>query len=110
MDEERLRRCMVNLVTNACQAMQPPGGELTVTSRLQDGVVMLSVADTGCGIPADQQEKVFEPLFSTKSFGVGLGLPIVKQVVEQHGGCIKLHSTPGRGTILEIALPVSPPD
>ena len=110
LDEERLRRCMVNLVTNACQAMQPPGGELTVTSRLHDGVVVISVADTGCGIPEDQQEKIFEPLFSTKSFGVGLGLPIVKQIVEQHGGCIELQSTPGRGTIFTIALPVTPTD
>ena len=62
------------------------------------------VADTGGGIPADVLPKVFEPLFSTKSFGTGLGLPMVKQIVEQHGGTITIASEAGKGTRVTVRL------
>jgi signal transduction histidine kinase len=63
------------------------------------------IADNGPGIPAENLAKVFEPLFSTKSFGTGLGLPMVKQVIEQHSGTVDIASTPGKGTKVTIHLP-----
>jgi signal transduction histidine kinase len=109
LDRERFRRCIVNLLTNACQAMEPGGGQLTVATGCQDGRVLVHVCDTGCGIPPDQLEKVFEPLYSTKSFGVGLGLTIVRQVVQQHQGGMTVASEPGRGTTFTVWLPLHAP-
>ena len=106
IDRERFYQCISNVVANACQAMEPGGGRLSVASRCEDGRVAIRVADTGCGIPAGQLPRVFEPFYSTKSFGVGLGLPIVKQIVEQHGGQIEVHSQQGEGTTATIWLPL----
>jgi len=106
LDRERFCRCVINVIHNACQAMQPDGGTLCVSSRRQDGRLVIRVSDTGCGIPADQLPQVFEPLYSTKSFGVGLGLCIVKQVVEQHGGGVDIKSQSGRGTTVTLWLPI----
>lgn len=106
-DEERLRRCLVNLVMNACQAM-PSGGILTISSRVEENALCIDVRDTGCGISEEQRAKIFEPLYSTKSFGVGMGLPIVKQVVEQHGGQVRVESIPGHGTTFTMRLPTRP--
>jgi signal transduction histidine kinase len=65
----------------------------------------LVIADNGPGISAENLARVFEPLFSTKSFGTGLGLPMVKQVIEQHNGTVDIASTPGKGTKITIRLP-----
>ena len=65
----------------------------------------VSVTDTGTGIPPDELEQIFEPLFSTKSFGVGLGMPIVKNIVEEHGGTVQVTSEPGTGTTVTVILP-----
>lgn len=108
IDRERLRRCLVNLVSNAGDAM-PRGGELTVSAHRDDGHVLIDIADTGCGILPADLPKIFEPLFSTKSFGVGLGLCIVKQIVEQHGGRVSVESQMGTGTTFHVELPLSPP-
>ncbi len=109
-DAERMRRVIVNLVENAAQAMTDLEGRertLSVTTRLADGALEILVADTGAGIAPDVLGKVFEPLFSTKSFGTGLGLPTVKQIVEQHGGTVAIQSEVGRGTEVAVRLPVS---
>jgi PAS domain S-box-containing protein len=105
VDRERFRRAMTNAIQNACQAMQPDGGTLTVGCDARGQQVRVWVRDTGCGIPQDRLDKVFEPLFSTKSFGVGLGLPIVRQVTEQHGGRVEIESLPGQGTTVTLWLP-----
>lgn len=114
LDRERLRRAMLNVIHNACQAMEN-GAEsdaadrerrLTVASRRVDGRLEISVDDTGHGIGPVDLAKVFEPLYSTKAIGVGLGLPMVKQIAEQHGGGVELSSTPGRGTEVVLWLPL----
>jgi signal transduction histidine kinase len=117
LDQERFRRLLINLLDNACQAMvgkaasESDDGEylLTVTTALAGESVEISVSDTGSGIAPGDVEKVFEPLYSTKSFGVGLGLPIVKRIVEQHNGSIDIESQHGRSTRVAIRLPPSRP-
>ncbi|KPJ57087.1 MAG: hypothetical protein AMS16_01605, partial [Planctomycetes bacterium DG_58] len=108
-DRERMRRCVTNVIANACQAMAWDDAEgeweLTVETCCSDGRVQIVVRDTGVGIPPDELEKVFEPLYSTKTFGVGLGLPIVKQIVEQHEGGLEIESQPGQGTAVTLWLP-----
>lgn len=105
-DAERMRCVAVNLIENAAQAMADDGGgAITVRTRLSGSVYTLAVEDTGPGIPADVLPKVFEPLFSTKSFGTGLGLPTVKQIVEHHGGSVEIASESGKGTRVVVRLP-----
>ena len=109
IDREHLRRCLINLVTNACQAMQEcegVGGRLTVETCTTGDRLKVHVIDSGPGIPPDSLERIFEPLYSTKGFGVGLGLPIAKQIIEMHGGGIEIESKPGEGTRATLWLPL----
>jgi signal transduction histidine kinase len=83
------------------------GGTVTVrTARAADGAVEVTVADTGAGIPAEQLGRIFDPFFSTKAGGTGLGLAFTLQVVEEHGGTIRCQSEEGRGTTFAVRLPV----
>jgi signal transduction histidine kinase len=112
IDSDRLRRVVINLIDNAMQAFadhQSPDGppRIAVETRRRDAVIELTISDNGPGIPAENLARVFEPLFSTKSSGTGLGLPTVKQIIEQHGGSIELASAVGRGTRAIITLPLS---
>lgn len=107
LDRERFRRCLINLLSNACDAIGSAGGVVRVETQTEPGTVVLRVADSGCGISPEQAERVFEPLFSTKSFGVGLGLPIVRQIVELHGGSVALDGSTGEGTTAVVRLPLS---
>ncbi len=112
-DRERFRRALINVVDNACQAMDAkmeaaegaPEQRLTVASRVVGQRLEVSISDTGAGLAAELSAKVFEPLYSTKAFGVGLGLPMVKQVLEQHGGGVELESEVGVGTRITLWLP-----
>lgn len=117
LDRERLRRCVQNVVGNASQAIlekrketaaaEASGcSELKVISRLCYDRVELVFVDTGTGIPEEQMDKIFQPLYSTRGFGVGLGLPIVKQIIEQHFGGIEIESQPGSGTTVTLWLPI----
>ena len=113
-DRERLLRALLNVLNNACDAVTAEGlqdpartPQVTVTTRTIDDRVEIEIADNGPGMPAEQQEKIFEPLFSTKSFGVGLGMPVVKQVMEQHGGSVHIDSNSGHGARVRLLLPVS---
>ncbi len=110
LDTERMRRVVINLTDNAAQAMAETaasGGDavVTVSTRMNGDCYELAIEDTGPGIPAEVLTKVFEPLFSTKSFGTGLGLPTVKQIVEQHGGTVQIASESGKGTRVLVRLP-----
>ena len=84
------------------------GRVLTVSTREAGGTVLLRFDDTGPGIASDVLPKVFDPLFSTRSFGTGLGLPTVRQIVEQHGGSVEIASEVGHGTSVLVTLPSSP--
>lgn len=113
MDADRFRRVVVNLFDNACQAMaevgEGPEGEsehvLTVATRVLGEEVEISVSDTGSGISPQAKARIFEPLFTTKAGGIGLGLPMVKQIVEQHGGRIDIDCPVRRGTQARLRLP-----
>jgi signal transduction histidine kinase len=99
-----LRRAMLNLVQNACDAM-PQGGTLTLAGQRIATYVQLQVCDTGSGIPAEQLAKIFEPLYTTKPGGSGLGLYIVQEIVAAHGGTLAVESAPGCGTTFTMTLP-----
>jgi signal transduction histidine kinase len=111
IDADRIRHVVINLIDNAAQALgeMPPGSgplRIAVKSAVVGGALELSVADTGPGIPPENMARIFEPLFSTKSFGAGLGLSTVKQIVVQHGGTIDIDSELGAGTRVTIRLPI----
>ena len=108
LDSPSLRSALMNLMLNAVQAM-PDGGTLTVRTRAADGKLRLAVADTGRGMTAEQVKNVFEPFYTTRSKGLGLGLPYAQKVVEQHGGTIHVESREGAGTRIEIELPAAGP-
>ncbi|HUB94979.1 MAG TPA: ATP-binding protein [Stellaceae bacterium] len=114
VDHDRFRRVIANLVDNAVEAMSDPDAplaqrQITVRSRIVSDRLELSVADTGPGIAADILPKVFEPLFSTKTFASGLGLPTVKQIVAQHGGAVEIESEAGSGATVRITLACAVP-
>jgi signal transduction histidine kinase len=95
-----------NLITNAVQAM-PTGGSLAIRGgRDNEGMIGLEVADTGEGISPENMEKLFQPLFTTKAKGIGLGLVVCKNLVEANGGRIEVESMPGKGTTINVILKV----
>ena len=104
-DPDQLRQAFVNIVVNAVEAMQGRG-TLTLTSRAAEGeqAVLVTVSDTGCGIPKENIEHLFEPFFTTKERGTGLGLPITYGIVERQGGGIEVTSEVGKGTTFRITL------
>jgi signal transduction histidine kinase len=94
-----------NLVRNALEAM-PRGGTLSVASKAEEGWVLVSIADTGTGISGEDFDRLFEPLFTTKQGGTGLGLSVAKMLVEGLGGTIEVESEAGKGSIFTVRLPV----
>lgn len=112
LDAALMRRVIVNLTENASQAMSEASETardkvITIGTRVAGDRLDITVEDTGTGIPNDILHRVFDPLFSTKSFGTGLGLAVVKQVVEQHRGRIEIASVPGKGTKVTLLLPLA---
>jgi len=105
-DEAKLSRVITNLVQNAVDAM-PKGGTLTISSTRKDSSVSIRVADTGIGIPRDHLSKIWNTLFTTKSKGMGLGLPICKRFVEAHGGTISVETTVGKGSVFTVTIPIN---
>jgi signal transduction histidine kinase len=105
VDATQLQQVLVNLVKNAMQAMTT-GGTLTLQTGETSDDVWVSVADTGGGIPQEQINRIFEPFYTTKKKGSGLGLMIVQRIVRAHTGRIELESNVGRGTTFRIWLPL----
>lgn len=104
-DRAQLQQAFYNVIRNAAQAMGA-GGILRVRTEHDESRVRVSVTDTGPGIPAEQMGRIFEPYFTTKETGSGLGLMIVQRIVREHGGTIEVESHAGRGTTFRINLPV----
>jgi signal transduction histidine kinase len=109
-DPSQLEQVFLNICLNACQAMGPAGGRLTIRSRDTDGRVIVDIEDTGPGIPDNVRPNLFKPFFTTKREGNGLGLAISARIVAEHGGNIGYRCPPGGGTIFTVALqPVKAP-
>jgi len=110
VDPEWMRRVIINTLDNAVHAVSDhTDGEtktITVTTRNTGSRVEILVSDSGPGIPDDELGKIFEPLYSTKSYGVGLGLPVVKKIIEEHGGGVNIASTVGQGAQVTLWLPL----
>jgi two-component system, sporulation sensor kinase E len=105
MDPTQIQQVLVNLIKNALQAMTK-GGKLTLQTGEANEGVWVSVGDTGGGIPQEQVNRIFEPFYTTKKKGSGLGLMIVQRIVRSHGGKIELDSQVGRGSVFRIWLPL----
>ncbi len=105
-DATYLRRILTNLVINAVQAM-PTGGKITLSAAAQAGRMLISVTDTGVGIPEEIKPNLFKPMFTTKAKGQGLGLAVVKRLVEALGGSISVESQVGKGSKFTISLPLA---
>lgn len=106
-DADQMKQVFVNLISNAVQAMEGTGGRILVSATTDGSAVTISVADTGPGIPPEDVEKVFDPFFSTRDEGTGLGLTIVHRIIDEHGGHIDVSSTKGRGTKFNVTLPAA---
>ncbi|WP_242342235.1 transporter substrate-binding domain-containing protein [Anaeromyxobacter terrae] len=107
---QRIEQVVVNLLVNACEALPAPGRGVRLTTRREDGRVVLEVRDEGVGIAAEHLARVEEPFFTTKRArgGTGLGLSVSASIVKEHGGTLALTSTPGAGTTATLALPAAP--
>jgi signal transduction histidine kinase len=105
-NQNQLQEVLLNLILNACQAMGQQGGKLILSARSNGGSVEVKVADTGPGIPLGIQRKIFDPFYTTKPTGTGLGLFVSQRIVQAHGGEINVESAEGRGTCFTIRLPV----
>jgi signal transduction histidine kinase len=105
-NQNQLQEVILNLVLNACQAMGEKGGRLELSASPNGSTVVLKVADTGPGIPAHVLRKVFDPFYTTKPTGTGLGLFVSQRIIKSQGGTIELESTEGKGTCFTISLPV----
>ena len=103
-DRECIRICLINLLLNSIQAIEDRG-EVVIECGREEGFSYISVADNGEGIESEEIEKIFEPYYSTKKFGIGLGLAITKRFVEEHGGAILIDSKMGKGTVMKIRVP-----
>ena len=105
MDRELMERVFYNLLLNAAQA-SPANAAITAKSRLIDNFAEVSILDRGAGIQKEHLESIFNPFFTTKSNGVGLGLAIVSKIVDEHGGSIRVESEPGEGSVFRVILPI----
>jgi len=104
---DQLTQVLLNLIINAVEAM-PNGGALTISAAAQDDWLAVEVRDTGPGLSPDEIAKIFEPFYTTKSNGTGLGLAVSYGIIQQHGGRIDVNSTAGVGTTFTVRLPIRP--
>ncbi len=105
IDQKYFKQALLNIIKNAIGAM-PEGGHLKISTSVQDDMLAIDIADNGVGISDENMEKIFEPYFTTKDFGSGLGLTVVFKVIREHQGDISINSTEGKGTTFTITLPL----
>ncbi len=105
-DYRQMKTCFLNLLLNAIQSM-PYGGSLIVEPSLSGGEVRVTIEDTGCGISPENMARIFEPYFTTKDLGIGLGLALTKRIIEEHGGMLSISSVMDKGTTVTVSLPAS---
>ena len=105
VDSEQIERAFLNIMANGLQAMNGKGN-MTISTGFEDGHAWAKFIDTGCGIPEENMEKIFEPLFTTKRKGIGLGLAITKRLIEQNSGTIEVTSQVAKGTTFTVRLPL----
>jgi signal transduction histidine kinase len=105
-DAEQVGRAFANIIANALQSLNGKG-DVNISTRVDDGYAWVRFSDTGCGIPEENLDKIFEPLFTTKPKGIGLGLAITARLIEQNGGAIEVVSQVGKGATFSVRLPVS---
>ncbi len=116
LDMEQMKRVFINLIKNSIEATAENGGPVKLKTDLEQGksgllsenpLISVSITDSGCGMDDEVLKKVFDPYFTTKKDGTGLGMPIIKRIVEEHNGDIFIKSESGNGTVIHITLPVS---
>jgi signal transduction histidine kinase/DNA-binding response OmpR family regulator len=105
-DSDQIGQVFINLILNAAQAMST-GGKLEIATKAENGFIVTEFKDNGCGIPDENLRRLFEPLFTTKAKGIGLGLAVSKQLIEAHEGTIEVESQVGKGTTFRVKLPMS---
>jgi signal transduction histidine kinase len=106
-DRVQLQQVLMNLMLNGIEAMKDigPAGEITLSSQLKDSQLLISVSDTGRGLPPEQAEQIFNAFFTTKPQGTGMGLTISRSIVESHGGRLWVTATSGSGATFQFTLP-----
>jgi len=105
VDPDSMKQVFVNLITNASDAVEN-GGEIKIKTTIQEKEMEIGFSDTGCGISKEIVDSIFEPLVTTKAKGIGLGLAIVRNIIEQHNGKITVETDEGKGTTFSIILPI----
>ena len=105
LDEKYMKQALLNIIKNAISAM-PDGGTLTIETRQKGGDLLLRITDTGFGIPNEIMDKIFEPYFTTREFGSGLGLTLVYKIVKEHLGDISISSREGEGAAVSLSFPI----
>ena len=107
LDTDLIKSCLLNIITNALQAMENSlVKKLFIETQLENGNLLIKIKDTGEGVPEEIKEKIFEPFFSTKKGGLGIGLPLAKKIIEEHKGKIEFLSKLGQGSEVKIYLPL----
>jgi signal transduction histidine kinase len=107
-DRVQIQQVLMNLMLNAIEAMKDTAGELTIKTELgQDGQLLISVSDTGVGLPNEKAEQIFNAFFTTKPQGSGMGLSISRSIVESHGGRLWATANNGRGATIHFTLPTA---
>lgn len=106
-DRVQLQQILMNLMVNAIEAMKNRGGELTIRSQAEDRALLISISDTGAGLPTENTDQIFAPFFTTKPQGTGMGLAIARSIVEAHGGQLWASANADRGATFHFTLPIA---
>ena len=105
-DSQKIQQAIINIMLNAIESVENTG-VVVVSVKEEEGCIVIRVSDNGCGIPEEKVSRIFDPFFTTKETGVGLGLVISYQIIKEHDGDISVKSSPGKGTVFQIKLPLS---